>query len=366
MVFFRWAGVKCPALGGVLHAGDYTTRLYEHFCRSQRRAGSAANGSKIQRMSLRSLLLSLPGSYSGPVQPQPSPYGAVGTGEGTLAALLALPLIPASLSKSGTQFVLSSPDSAPLALEYAALAEASGAQVRRVATGGDAEHIDTLIPSGVTAAYHGAQYLAYASGNAEEAQQADHLLTALAQSCAGEEVEGNPARELAWRLHGRTPLLLADEGEGSEGLVTAWQQLLARVGKSYSVPVLGDPLPVLSGMFEARHEQGDAKVGLLLGDLSARLELGREIMESRVDEVIHLPLPAGTPTLSGEADSSEDADGDSTAAQPPVSVYAGGLALWYLGAWTALYLAEIAGQSPEDSPVLGRAWAELSGEPAAE
>ncbi|WP_261663600.1 SIS domain-containing protein [Deinococcus sp. Marseille-Q6407] len=293
-------------------------------------------------MSLHSLLLALPGSYSGPVQLQSGPYGVVGTGEGTLAALLAEPLIAASLSTSGTQFVLSSPDSAPLALEYTALAEAAGAQVRRVATGGDAEHIDTLIPAGVTAAYHGAQYLAYASGHADEAQEADRLLATLAQSCAGEETESNPARELAWRLHGRTPLLLADEG--AEGLVLAWQHLLARTGKSYSVPVLGDPLPVLSGMFEAQHEQGDGKVGLLLGDLSPRLDLGREIMESRVDEVIHLPFP----------DHNTDSD------------YAPGLALWYLGAWTALYLAEIGGQSPEDSPVLRRAQAELSGESAEE
>lgn len=293
-------------------------------------------------MTLHSLLLALPGSYSGPVQVQQAPYGAVGTGEGTLAALLAQPLIAASLSTGGTQFVLGSPDSAPLSLEYVALAEAAGAQVRRVATGGDAEHIDTLIPGGVTATYHGAQYLAYASGHAAEAQEADRLLATLAASCAGEDTEGNPARELAWRLHGRTPLLLADEG--SEGLVLAWQNLLARTGKSYSVPVLGDPLPVLSGMFEAQHEQGDAKVGLILGDLSPRLDVGREIMESRVDEVIHLPFPEPS------AESGADSD------------YAPGLALWYLGAWTALYLAEIAGQSPEDSPMLHRAQAELSGE----
>lgn len=290
--------------------------------------------------SLRSLLLSLPGSYSGPTAEQPSPYGAVGTGEGTLAALLAQPLIAASLSTSGTQFVLSSPDSAALALEYTALAEAAGAQVRRIATGGDAEQIDTLIPGGVTATYHGAQYLAYAAGHAEQVQAADRLLGTLAEHCAREETEGNPARELAWRLHGRTPLLLADEGAGAEGLVTSWQQLLARVGKSYSVPILGDPLPVLSGMFEARHEQGDSKVGLILGDLSARLDLSREILESRVDEVIHLPFP--------------EHGGDSD--------YASNLALWYLGAWTALYLAEIAGQSAEDSPVLHKAQAELSGE----
>ena len=63
-------------------------------------------------------------------------------------------------------------------------------------------------------------------------------------------------------------------------------------------------------------------------------------MESRVDEIIHLPFP--------------EHEGDSD--------YAPTLALWYLGAWTALYLAEIGGQSPEDSPVLPRAQAELSGE----
>lgn len=302
--------------------------------------------------SLRSLLLTLPHSYRGPTAPQPSPYGVVGTGEGTLAALLAQPLIPASLSASGTQFVLSSPDSAPLALEYTALAEAAGATVRRVATGGDAEHIDTLIPAGVTATYHGAQYLAYATGNATQAAAADELLATLANSCAGEDTATNPARELAWRLHGRTPLLLADEG--AEGLVTAWQQLLARVGKSYSVPVLGDPLPVLSGMFEARHEQGNSKVGLLLGDLSARLDLSREIMESRIDEVIHLPFPAPRSDAESQDMSEGEGSGDSD--------YAGNLALWYLGAWTALYLAELAGQSAEDSPVLHQAQGELTQE----
>ncbi len=292
----------------------------------------------MTKMTTRDLLLALPRSYSGPTQPLSAPYGAVGTGEGTLAVALAQPLIAASLTSSGTQFVLSSLDSAPLALEYTALAEAAGAAVRRVATGGDAEHIDTLIPAGVTATYHGAQYLAYATGHAAEAQAADELLAVLAERCASEEVEGNPARELAWQLHARTPLLLADEG--SESLVMAWQQLLARTGKSYSVPVLGDPLPVLSGMFEAQHEQGDAKVGLILGDLSPRLDLAREVMETRIDEVIHLPFPA---TETG---------GD----------YAAGLALWYLGAWTALHLAEISGQPAEDSPVLERLQAELSGE----
>lgn len=296
---------------------------------------TAAN---IPGMSLASLLLALPHSYNGPQQIQPSPYGVVGTGDTVLAAALAGPLIPASFAASGTQFVLGSPDSSALALEYTALAEAAGAQVRRVATGGDAEHINTLIPAGVTATYHGAQYLAYATGNAAEAEEADRLLAALAERCVGDDPETNPARELAWRLHGRTPLLLADEG--SEALVLAWQHLLARVSKSYAVPVLGDPLPVLSGMFEARHEQGDAKVGLILGDLTPRLDLAREVMESRVDEVIHLPF----------AEYSTD------------TPYAPGLALWYLGAWTALHLAELGGQSPEDSPVLTRAQAELSGE----
>ncbi|MFC6660556.1 hypothetical protein [Deinococcus multiflagellatus] len=97
---------------------------------------------------LLTLLETLPGAYAGPDRPEEGPYGLVGTGEGTLAAHLAQSLVPGTLARSGTQFVLGSPDAGALATDYADLATVAGAQVRRVATGGTPEEIDVLVPGG--------------------------------------------------------------------------------------------------------------------------------------------------------------------------------------------------------------------------
>ncbi|MFD1729928.1 SIS domain-containing protein [Deinococcus malanensis] len=133
------------------------------------------------------------------------------------------------------------------------------------------------------------------------------------------------------------PLLLA--APDADALPHAWQALLARVGKTLAIPVLGDPLPVVSSAFEAQHEKGDAKVAVLLGDPDPALLLTREILETRVDEVIHVAY------LEGAASS-----------------YAAQLALWYFGAWVAAYLAERYNTDPADPAVLGLAQAVLSGE----
>lgn len=285
------------------------------------------------------LLSRLPGSYSGPQRPEPAPYAVVGVGEGTLAAQLAsvLPGVTGNFTRSGTQFVLSSPDSQDAARTYAELAEVAGAAVRRVTTGGAAHEVDVLVPGGALATYHFAQALAYATGHAEDAQEAERLLADLATRCGPDAGEDNPARTLAWSLWGRAPLLLA--APDADALPQAWQQLLARMGKTLGVPVLGDPLPVVTGAFEAQHEHGDGRLALLLGDLDPALALAREVLESRIDEVIHVPFPEG----SGSA-------------------YAGQLALWYFGAWVAAYLAERYGLTAGDVPVLGRAQAVLAGE----
>ncbi|MCD0157628.1 SIS domain-containing protein, partial [Deinococcus sp. 6GRE01] len=148
--------------------------------------------------------------------------------------------------------------------------------------------------------------------------------------------ENNPARDLAWSLWGRTPLLLA--APEAEALPHAWQHLLARTGKTLSIPVLGDPLPFVTGAFEAQHEKGDAKVALILGDADDTLLLAREILESRIDEIIHVPYPDGAVG------------------------YPAALALWYFGAWVAAYLAERYEQQPGDLPVLARAQGVMSGE----
>ena len=132
-------------------------------------------------------------------------------------------------------------------------------------------------------------------------------------------------------MWGRTPLLLAPAADSA--LVFIWQQLLARVGKTLSIPVPEEPLLVVSGAFEGQHERGDEKIALILGEETAELALAREVLQSRVDDVLSVPFP-------------EDEDG-----------YAGQLALWYMGAWTSYYLAEryaAAGKavSAADSPAL--------------
>lgn len=293
-------------------------------------------------MHLLALLERLPGSYAGPARPEPAPYGLIGVGEGALPARLAATLLPDTLTRSGTQFVLSSADAQDAARDYADLAEVVGAAVRRVSTGGRPDDLDVLVPGGVVTTYHAAQYLAHASGHADQAADAERLLAELRDRCAPHVEEDNPARALAWSLWGRMPLLLAEGG--AEALPHAWQALLARVGKTLAVPVLGDPLAVVTGAFEAQHEKGDAKVALLLGDTDATLDVAREVLESRVDEVLRVPYPAGV--------NPEHPGG-----------YAAQLALWYLGAWVAAYLAERYGQEPGDPPMLARAQAVLAGEP---
>lgn len=289
---------------------------------------------------LLGLLSRLPGSYAGPQTPEAAPYALVGVGEGTLAAHLLQALALPSLTRAGTQFVLGSPDAAALATDYADLAEVAGASARRIGTGGRPEEIDVLVPGGPLSTYHFAQAVAYASGHADEARQADTALADLAARCAPNIEENNPARDLAWSLWGRTPLLLA--APDADALPHAWQQLLARTGKTLAVPLLGDPLPLASGAFDARHEQGDAKVALILGDTDPALLLAREILESRIDEIIHVPAPDG-------------AQG-----------YPAALALWYFGAWVAAYLAERYDTEPADPAVLARAQASLSGEGGSE
>lgn len=285
---------------------------------------------------LLKLLLSLPGSYAGPQTPAATPYGLVGVGEGTLAAHLLQALALPSLTRSGTQFVLGSPDAAVAAGDYADLAEVAGATARRISTGGRPEELDVLVPGGPLSTYHFAQAVAYASGHADQAQQADAAMSDLAARCAPHIDENNPARDLAWSLWGRMPLLLA--ADDADALPHAWQQLLARTGKTLAVPLLGDLLPLAAGAFDARHEQGDAKVALILGDTTPALLVAREILDSRIDEIIHVPAPDGT------------------------QGYPAALALWYFGAWVAGYLAERYDSEPADPAVLTRAQATLAGE----
>lgn len=291
--------------------------------------------------SILNTLHNLPGSYQGPQKALAEPYAVVGLGQAALAGALLEGLVGRTLTRTGTQLVLESPDVAQAAGEYAALAEVGGAAVVRggLYQKGHTQGLDFLAPAGIAATYHLAQYAAYATGHAEEAAQAERLLTEVAQRCDPAQ-EHNPARALAWTLWSRTPLLLADSGSGSLPLI--WQNLLARVGKSLAVPIAQEPLLVVTGAFEGQHERGDGKVALILGDETDELALVREVLESRIDEVVNVPFFGGA------------------------GGYADELALWYYGAWVAYYLAERHNVSAEDSPALREVLRVQSGEGAVE
>ncbi|WP_424949663.1 SIS domain-containing protein [Deinococcus sp.] len=290
-------------------------------------------------MSVLDQLTRLPGSYQGPDRLQTMPIGLLGLGEASLAARICEDFAQATLTRSGTQIVLNSPETQAAADDFAALAEVNGVNVLRVGAGeGRRFDLDTLAylaPGGVLSTYHLAQYLAHATGHGEEARQAETLLSELRDRCAPEVEEGNPARALAWSLWGRSPLLLAPVGEGA--LTQAWQGLLARVGKVLSIAVEHQPLYTLTGAFEAHHERGDGRLALILGEEDAEMRLCREVLETRIDEVALVGYPSG-------------AEGGG---------YAGTLALWYFGAWVAAYLSEREGANPEDSPALTQVLATL-------
>ncbi len=288
-------------------------------------------------------LLNLPHSYQGPQKPLTAPYAVLGLGQAHAAQQLMGLLVTRTLAQEGTQIILESPETAAEAKDYAALAELSGAAVVRAGflqPGRPHTGLDFLAPAGVLATYHLAQYAAYVTGHSAEALQAETLLGELAKRCHPDE-ENNPARALAWTLWSRTALLFADSEY--QGLLGIWQGLLARVGKSLSIVVADEPLLVVTGAFEGQRERGDEKVALLLGETTPELELVREILQSRIDEVVDVPFVDGS-------------DG-----------YAGSLALWYFGVWTAYYLAErhaAANQNTtaEDSPALREVLRVLSGE----
>jgi Phosphoglucose isomerase N-terminal domain len=293
-------------------------------------------------MNLLTQLSRLPGSYQGPDRVLEGPLGLLGLGEANLAARLCEDFIPRALTQSGTQLILSSPETQAAADDFAALAEVSGVSVVRVGVGeGSRFDLDTLgylAPAGVLSTYHLAQYLAHATGHSEEAAQAETLLRDVRDRCSPETEEGNPARDLAWSLWGRTPMLLAPVGEGV--LLHAWQGLLARVGKVLSIPVEHQPLYTLTGAFEAHHERGDGRLALILGEEDAEMVICREILETRIDEVALVAYPGG-PYPGGTAG------------------YAGALALWYFGCWVAAYLAEREGAVAEDSAALKQVLATL-------
>jgi Phosphoglucose isomerase N-terminal domain/Bacterial phospho-glucose isomerase C-terminal SIS domain len=333
---------------------------------------------ELDTTGLARALEALPGSYDGPVRLLEAPYGVVGFGEGAWPAEFARRWIDAALVTQGTQFVFSGGFDFGEAEAAGLIAEASGSTAFRIGLArrsrrakleakrvrdtledadgypisSDTDDFDpdsleaistmdlgadeVLEESGVDyavaaspfSAYHYLQALCYATGRGPSAEAADQLLMELRDLYRTDiPTDENPAKRLAWSLWTRTPLLMATQDHAPQ--IWAWHNHISRLGKSMSIPLERNPLTVISSGFEARHESGDALVALTLGGDDEALRLVREVLETRIDEVIAVPAP----------------DGES---------YAGGLGLWYLGAWVGFYLAMLYGTDPKDSNALER------------
>jgi Phosphoglucose isomerase N-terminal domain/Bacterial phospho-glucose isomerase C-terminal SIS domain len=283
-------------------------------------------------------LEALPGSYAGPVQALPGPFGIVGFGEGAWPAEFARIWIDQTVVSDGTQLLLTGGLDFGEAEVAAIISEASGSKPYRIGQValqdqdsadqdyGDDAGVDQIVPASPLSTYTYLQAIAYATNHGSSAQAADQLLRDLcAQYRTDVHTDDNPAKRLAWSLWTRTPLLLATPEHPQQ--VWAWHVSLARLGKSMSIPLERNSLTVLSSGFEARHEAGDSLVALVLGGLDESMGLAKEMLESRVDEVIAVEAPPGEP-------------------------YASGLGLWYLGAWVGFYLAILYGIDPKDSSAL--------------
>jgi hypothetical protein len=289
----------------------------------------------------------LPGSYTGPSKVLPAPHGVIGFGEGALAAEFARDFIDAGGVTGGTQFVLAG------GLDFGAvdavtlLSEASGATVFQMGSPkvskvrltedeismalleGDDDEDETevaRVEPGPLATYHYAMALAHMTGNGEKAGAAEAALERSRDACKADvPTDDNPAKQLAWKLWTRTPLLIAAGGFSVQPW--AWQLSLARLGKSISIPVPGNALEIVSSGFEARHESGDSLVALFLGGEDESLRVARELLETRVDEVIAVPTTQR-------------------------DTFAANLELWYLSLWVGFYLSLMYSADPMDSATL--------------
>jgi hypothetical protein len=289
----------------------------------------------------------LPSSYDGAFRPLAAPFGVIGFGEGALAAELVRTFIDDSAApQGGTQLILDGGFDFGAVEAASVIAQASGANVFRMGQPRrqarsvsddelayeldepDSEPRDDFfpIPSHAFATYTYAQAVAYLSNHADQAEAADEALATLRERCKSEvPTSQNPAKQLAWSLWTRTPILLPASGFAVQNWV--WQHALSRLGKSLSIPLVGNVLEVVASGFEARHESGDALVALLLGGADEGLSLAREILETRVDEVIEVPAPQG-------------------------EAYVANLGLWYLASWVGVYLSLLYNQNPKDSKPL--------------
>lgn len=278
-------------------------------------------------------LAALPGSYDGPDGLQPEPYGVLGFGEASVLPGVLEPWVDAPMVGRGTQFLLTSGFDFGEVAALRLSTELAGAVP--IVLGDAVFEPSYRVPGGVLSPYVHLSYLAHATGHRAALEGAEARMRELAPRLGPDvPTELNPAKTVAWTLWNRVPMLIT--GRAMAGLQPLVQQVLARVGKTLSIPSGAHPTGVVTGAFEGRHQLGDDVVGLVLGPENREVTLVREVLGTRVAQIENLAAHAGEP-LAGVGD--------------PV---AQALVLWYLTAWVAAYLALLHSFDPADSEVYGK------------
>jgi len=284
-------------------------------------------------------LAALPDAYDGPDGARPGPHGFDATGPAAVLVPLLAPWADGRGGAPGTLVLVSGRFDADAALERRrAEAEAAGAEV--VVLGDASEGVGATIPDvalvdDALAPYHVVRYLAHATGRAEAGVRLEAALRHVA--AAADPVvptPENPAKQLAWALWQRVPLLVGERiGAASQPLL---QQTFARVGKALAVPSGDHAALVAAAAFEGRHALADDLVALLVGRRAAEFDLVEELLATRVAQVERLQFDGGwLPPATDDA-------------------VVDGLTLWYAATWVAAYGALLADLDPADESLYGR------------
>lgn len=273
-------------------------------------------------------LAALPAEYDGPDGLQREPYGLVGYGEAAALARVLSSWVDAPLVTSGTQFILAGGfdfgDAGVLTLS----SELTEATV--ITLGHELPAPDWRVPPGALSSYRYAAYLAHATGHREAFAAACRVMQELAARLGPEHAtEHNPAKQLAWALWNRLPLLVTSRA--SAGLDELVQQVFAQVGKALAVTLGAHPLAVASGAFEGGRQLGDDAVVVVL-EQDAEVALAVEVLASRTAQIERLAA------LWGELALPEDPG-------------ARALVYWYASLWVAAYLALLYRLDPADTAV---------------
>jgi len=277
---------------------------------------------KADKSRLGRTLAELVGRFPEPEGEYPPPFGVVGFGEGWWAAELLKPLFPDAIAR-GTTFVLAGGyDQGRLAGVLTAAREES----ERVVVLGFGPEAQVFVPPSPSSAYVYLRYVLAATGEVELGARVDEGMRAELELTAPHvPTPQNPAKMLAWGLLERIPLWVASERYPM--LPQALQQAFARVAKSLSIAPPPAALEFFLTALEARHEQGDPLVGVVLGE-DEETALAKEILRTRVDYLEELAPPRARGPL-------------------PEAV-----AYWYRLLWTSYYLALLYRKDPGDHEVL--------------